>query len=159
MNALQVVTFLILALAVTSATEYATNPQLDDLEHIIRIHHNGGEDGYSVADKLLFLGITSLKHPNPKDLFFDAYVGKEDWKKAVESGLNITYLGPNPSQFIHEDIRRSTSKYHDYVALNSFLDDIEKNYPTIAKKVDLGKSVGGKGIIGIRISKNVGKGT
>jgi len=142
----------------------------DDEEWIVRINHGGGANGQKIIDLLFDNGIRSLEHPRLDTSFVDAYIRKSDAIVLQQLGIEFERL-PNPSQEMHRRVmeeeqstssssqKRSASlttwdKYHNYVDLTNYLAAVQQTYPTIARRFSIGKSVQGRELWGIRITKN-----
>ena len=141
-------------------------------EWVVRINHGGGAQGQKVIDLLFDNGITSLEHPRLDTTFVDAYIRKSDAKVLKQLGLEFEQLS-NPAKEMHEQVQAeqksaSTShkrgdaslttwdKYHSYIDVTNYLSAVEQTYPTIARRFSVGKSIQGRELWGIRITKNPG---
>lgn len=72
-----------------------------------------------------------------------------DYQLPLLDSLQVSYT--------HIPLKRSTGDhYHSYQQLETFLDAIQRNYSTIARKFTIGKSVSGMELWGMRITKNPG---
>jgi len=75
----------------------------------------------------------------------------------INAGFEITEL-VHPSKQYQDNEKRGNGDldhYHSYDELSSFLDSMQQNYPSIAKKISIGTSVQGKQLWGMRITDNI----
>lgn len=120
-------------------------------------------EGQKTVDKLYRLGLSSLE-PSKDFSSVEVYVS-EDQLSLLEN-FDVVEKQINPSQAVHERevINRNKrtvpadgiAQYHNYNDLTDLLASLEAQYPTILKKFTIGKSIGGREIWGVKISKNVG---
>lgn len=128
----------------------------DDVDEVILLIHLDGMD--SLSD-LLELGITNLDHPSKESMTVEAFVTREQVKLLQHHQFRFEKL-PNAAREYHEELKRSTGgtldHYHNYDELSAFLEQMENEYPQIARRFSIGQSVQGREIWGIRITDNIG---
>jgi len=94
----------------------------------------------------------SFDHPSKNQDFVEAYILENHFNLLEKNGYQFEILEhPALKARSYPD---GMGGYTDYKNLTNFLNTMEKRYPTIAKKIIIGKSAAGKDIQGIRITKN-----
>eukprot|EP01114_Cavostelium_apophysatum_P012870 TRINITY_DN2989_c0_g1_i3.p2 TRINITY_DN2989_c0_g1~~TRINITY_DN2989_c0_g1_i3.p2 ORF type:complete len:226 (-),score=39.23 TRINITY_DN2989_c0_g1_i3:99-776(-) len=149
---------LVLFISVAMAT-------FDDDEYVLTVVRSPKlEEAHAQLLQIMDLGVSGIEVG--KD-FFELYVDYDLMEKIAKNGVEFT-PAVNPSQEIHrkekarkaEERQSSTwnvNTYHHYDDLVAFLNDMHTQYPSFTQKFSIGKSVQGRDILGLRISKNIGK--
>jgi len=117
-------------------------------EYFVRIYHN--DEPHESLKGLIKMGISI--DGTPQKEYVDAYVIDEHLEKLTNNNYTFEKLR-HPTE--KRSIDLEPRGYTDYTNLTNFLARMESTYPTLAKSFILGQSVGGKNLMGIRITKNI----
>jgi len=131
-------------------------------EFIVKIYYDA--DPQESIMRLHKLGITSLEHPKRGAGFVEAYVSKAEMDLLTKEGFKFEELR-NIAREMHLSLQGQSKRgalptYHTYEQLSDFLDrqqNLQQNTSSpICKKFSIGKSISGKELYGMRITKNLG---